>query len=358
MTTVQESGNLPLKPSAPMFKMGLIGCGEVATYGHLPAIRQCSHLALHALYDPDPARLEAAGRQFGVARTYSDLETFFRSGIEAVVITSPAPVHKDNVMGAARHRLPVLCEKPLAMNPEEGEAMIAAMAQAGAPLYVAFCYRFSPVALRIRELLAAKAIGDVRSLRLIYNWNLHGKYTLEGGERKIQLRRKNRMLEGGPMIDCGTHQIDLARFWLHSEVVRFSGHGAWVEDYEAPDHMWVHLDHANGAHSMVEISYSYHQVSRTPRMEFVYELIGSEGVIRYDRSARSFTLDNAEGCMELPYAAEKNFEGMYEEFARALEFGSSSLLPGGRESLAVIKIASETTREAIRRRCEFSPILR
>jgi len=38
--------------------------------------------------------------------------------------------------------------------------------------------------------------------------------------------------------------------------VRFSGHGAWVDDYEAPDHVWLHMDHASGAHTTVEVSYS------------------------------------------------------------------------------------------------------
>ena len=126
--------------------------------------------------------------------------------------------------------------------------MISSMKRAGASLYVAFCYRFSLSALKIRELVRAGAIGDVRSLRLIYNWNVHGKFKLEAdGTRVIQQRREGRMLEGGPMVDCGTHQIDLATFWLGSKVIGFAGQGAWVEDYEAPDHMWLHLDHANGA---------------------------------------------------------------------------------------------------------------
>lgn len=60
--------------------------------------------------------------------------------------------------------------------------MLAAMKTAGVTLYSVFCYRFSPAALNIRELVRAGAIGKVGSPRLIYNWSLynwslHGKFT-------------------------------------------------------------------------------------------------------------------------------------------------------------------------------------
>ncbi len=332
-----------------------MGCGHVALASHLPAIAETEGLTLHAVYDPDPACLAQAIGRFGKTEAYGDIRPFFESGLDAVVVTSPAYAHRDNVLQAAQYRLPVLCEKPLAMDREEGEEMVACMSKAGVPLYTAFCYRFSPVALEIRRMVAQKVIGEVRSLRLIYNWDLHGKYVTEAGESLIQERRKGRMLEGGPMVDCGTHQIDLARFWIGSEVVRYSGHGAWVEDYESPDHMWLHLDHANGVHTAIEISYSYHQVSKTPRREFVYELIGTEGVIRYDREQRSFVVDHANGRDELPFSDEKNFVGMYREFAAALATGSSDLLTSVDESLKVTDIARESTLEAIRNRPERSP---
>jgi predicted dehydrogenase len=241
------------------------------------------------------------------------------------------------------------------MNGAEAEQMISAMRGAGSSLYTAFCYRFSPSALKIRELVRDRAIGDVRSLRLIYNWNLHGKFVTDVSGRKIiQARREGRMLEGGPMVDCGTHQIDLAMFWLNSEVVNFSGHGAWVDDYDAPDHIWLHMDHANGAHTMVEISYSYHHTAKQPHSEFVYELIGTEGVIRYDRSARSFRMENLSGSVEFDFHAEKSFEGLYAEWNRALDTGESELLTSAEDGMQVVYIARTATEKAISERNRIS----
>ncbi len=331
-----------------MKNIGLMGCGMVAQYGHIPAILEVPDLRLHALFDPNKDNLRRTQERYGIPHGFTDEEAFFASGIEGVSITSPAPCHHANVLQAAAHRLPVLCEKPLAMNRLEAEKMIAAMNDAGVTLYSGFCYRFSPCALKIRELVRDGVIGDVRSLRLIYNWSLHGKFTtLPDGSRILQQRRVDRMLEGGPMVDCGTHQIDLASFWLNSPVQKFSAHGAWVDDYEAPDHMWVHLDHASGAHTVVEISYSYHHTAKNQRSEFVYELIGTKGVIRYDRGTESFTAETGDGKLELPFGPEKNFQGMYAEWAKALESGSSDLLTTAEDGLRVVEIAREATDHVI-----------
>lgn len=327
-----------------MKKIGLMGCGMVARYGHIPAILNTHGLRLHAIYDPCAPALREVQEQHGVPHVFTDEDAFFESGIEAVTITSPAPCHHDNVLKAARRALPVLCEKPLASNRAEAARMIEAMRAAGAPLHSAFCYRFSPCALKIRELVRAGAIGEVRSLRLIYNWSLHGKYTEDAhGGRILQKRRVDRMLEGGPMVDCGTHQIDLAGFWTGSPVARFSAHGAWVDEHEAPDHMWLHLDHANGAHSVVEISYSYHHTSKNRRAEFVYELIGSRGVIRYDRDRGVFGMENEDGHTGFPFAEEKNFDGLYAEWSRLLATGRSDLLTTAEDGMRVIEIARAAT---------------
>jgi hypothetical protein len=98
------------------------------------------------------------------------------------------------------------------------------------------------------------------------------------------------------------------------------------------------------------VSYSYHHTSKRMRSEFVYELIGTEGVIRYDRDRRTFTMENGRGSHELPFHREKNFAGMYAELARFLETGKSSLLASAEEGLRATEIALGATEEAIHRR--------
>jgi len=137
-----------------------MGCGVVALGRHVPAILQTQGLELHAVFEPDEGRRRRATEDLGIPHGFADPEAFFDSGIEAVSVASPAPFHETNVLAAARHRLPVLCEKPLALDAAGARRMIAAMESAGAPLFTAFCYRFSPSALRIRELVREGGVGE------------------------------------------------------------------------------------------------------------------------------------------------------------------------------------------------------
>jgi len=327
-------------------KLGLIGCGGVARLGHLPGIQSAEGVDIHAICDINEENLRNVQKEFEVPHAFTDIDAFLDSGIEAATVTSGTKAHHQNVLEASRAGLAVLCEKPLALNREDCATMMAAMKKADAPLYTAFCYRFSASALKIRELIRQKAIGDLRSLRLIYTW-CYGKKYEDGIGSTIRKAYEDRMLEGGPMLDCGQHQIDLARWWVGSEVIDVKGHGAWVENYEAPDHIWAHLTHDNGAHSAVEMSYSYGHTCKEWLNEFVYELIGTEGVIRYDRFRETLLLHNGESSREFVYTYSKDFGAMYEEFSRAVETGGSDLLASDQDGVRAVEIAQAATAQAI-----------
>jgi predicted dehydrogenase len=241
----------------------------------------------------------------------------------------------------------MLCEKSLSMDQPQGQRMIEVCRAAGVPLYVAFCYRFSPAALRIKQLVDEGAIGRLRSLRLIYVWDCHCKFNHRDPGRGLAPHRAGRMDEGGPMVDCGTHQIDLAQWWTGSRVEHVSGHGAWADEYVAPDHTWAHLTHGNGAHTCVEISYSYGHTVRDPVNAFRYELIGTDGMILYDRNASRFELRNGDGTFGQPYHDEKGFDEMHAAFALALETGEAGNLPTAEEGLRVTEIATDATQQAV-----------
>jgi len=333
-----------------MARIGLMGCGAVAEFGHVPAIRITPDLELVALFDPDPVRVNLLASMAPGATPYTNVEAFFDSGLDAVVVASPAGVHVQNVLMAAERGVHVLCEKPLAMDDHDAERMIEAMEAAGKNLWTAFVYRFSPVALQIRDWVREGIVGEIRSLRLIYDWDLHGQWERSAeGEWQHSKVWQGRMLEGGPMVDCGVHQIDLARWWLGAEVTEFRSSAAWVSDYEAPDHVYLHLDHEGGAHTMVEMSFSYGHTARTPSPLFTYDLIGTGGVIKYNRDGWLLEARNGQGVLTVPGASEKNFPGLHRAFALALHTGESGDLPSARDGLTATRIARTATNDAIAR---------
>ena len=329
-----------------MARIGLMGCGVVAGYGHLPAIAAVPDLELAAVFEPSAARRREMAPLYPQAAWCATSEEFFAQQLDAVTVTSPAPHHRANVVAAARAGCHVLCEKPLAMDPAEVAEMSRAVELAGKRLFTCFVYRFAQPAQEIRRLVQERAIGEVRALRLIYNWHCHGKWLVApDGTRTLNARRAGRMDEGGPMVDCGTHQIDLARWWLGQEVVAESSAGAWIDPQAYPDHVWLHLTHSGGAHTMVEMSYSYLHTAAEPRYDqFRYELIGTDGVIRYDHEAGSFEVRDTHGTRQLPYVKDvKDFTGAYQAFARFLATGESGDLGSVHDGLEAVRLARQGT---------------
>lgn len=317
-----------------------MGCGDVATFGHLPAISQTDGLELAAAFDPDPrrlSRLEPGTPGFTVE------DEFFAQPLDAVVVASPVGAHRANVLACAERKLPVLCEKPIAASDEDAAQMIEAMGDT--PLWTAFVYRFSPVAIQIKRWLDDGVIGTPRFFRFVYDWNLHGQYAVdESGAWSESPRFRGRMLEGGPLVDCGVHQIDLVRWWSGLEISDWTAAGAHVLDgFDAPDTTFLHLALGEEVRASVEVSFAYGHTAKEARSLFTYDVFGTGGTIRYDRDGYLLEARTGEGTIRAEGASEKNFAGMYAALRDALHSGDHCLLPSATDGLIATRIATDAT---------------
>ena len=327
-------------------RFGLMGCGIVAQFRHLPALQGIERVRRTALYGPRIAPVRALANEFGFALATDDENAFWDAGLDLVSITSPSGCHLANLRAAAEHGVDVLCEKPIAATEAECDEAVAIVRRSGIRAAVAFCYRYGAVSLKIRELIARGAIGSPRTLRLVFNWDCRGKY-VDFATGTINTRREGRMREGGPFFDCGVHLVDLARFWTGAEPVRWRGIGSWADDYAAPDHVWGHLDFDNGMHLMAETSISYGHVCANRLMAYRYDIIGTDGVIRYDKGTATFELQDAAGVHAFDFAEEKDFAGLYRTLLEARRTGDDSAMPSIEDGAIATKIAIAVTREAL-----------
>jgi predicted dehydrogenase len=323
----------------------------VADFGHIPAILETPGLELAAIFDPSQERLGYISDKFGLTSAFTGRAEFFDQKLDAVVIASPPSSHLENAVEAARSGAHVLCEKPLARTEEESRLMAEEVERTGRMLFTAFVYRFSPVAAQIKQWLREGVVGKIGSLRLIYDWSLHGRYEQDSSGNWIESTRwRGRMEEGGPLIDCGVHLIDLARWWLESEVVAQSSAGAWLTDYDSPDHVYLHMQHANGALTTVETSFSYTHTAREPLALFSYQLVGDGGLIRFERDGYILEARHGQGTIHTPGASEKNFHGMYLALRSALETGAKGDLGSAEDGIIATRIATSATQSAIEQR--------
>ena len=334
-----------------MKRIGLVGAGAVADFGHAPAIYAVPGLELVGVFDPDIERARHLAARFEIPTVATTEAELYDLKLDAVVIASPPEYHLSNFRLAAKNGVAALCEKPLADTDESALALCRLAEESDVALFTGFVYRFSPIAAQIKTWLKEGIIGRVRSIRLVYLWGLHGQYMQDAEGKWIESPRwRGRMLEGGPLVDCGVHFIDLVRWWLDEEIVHATGSGAWVAEYEAPDHVFGHLTTESGVQALAECSFTYGHTAKDPATVFTYELIGDGGVIRYDRNGWHLEARTG-GDIRIGHgASEKNFVGLHEAFCHALMSGDASMMPSAMDGILATRYATAITREIIQGR--------
>ena len=189
--------------------------------------------------------------------------------VDVVDLCVPTDLHCAMTVRAAAAARHVVCEKPIALSVEDGQAMIDACEAAGVRLFVAMVVRFFPQYRAAREAVAAGqlgALGVMRFKRVAYQPIGDAGWFIDEAR------------SGGMILDLMIHDFDYAR-WLGGEVERVFARSLRSRDPEAPaDYALATLRFCGGAMAQVEGGWSYPPgVFRT-----AFDIAGSGGLIEWD----------------------------------------------------------------------------
>ncbi len=181
---------------------GLIGCGFFAR-NHMHGWSEIAGAEIVAVCDMDKNRADSFAHEFGVTKVYTDVEQILcRENLDFVdIVTQPAS-HRPLVESAVAHRIPVICQKPLAPSLEDAEAMTRACRDEGVPFMVHENFRWQRpmrALLKAASRLGPLFFGQI-SFRTPYDVYADQPY-LATDPRFI-------------LIDLGVHLLDLARFFF------------------------------------------------------------------------------------------------------------------------------------------------
>jgi 1,5-anhydro-D-fructose reductase (1,5-anhydro-D-mannitol-forming) len=209
-------------------KWGLIGTRGYAQKSGAPGIRASERAELAAVLGRDPAATKAFA-EANDARGFTDIDRFLAAGLDAVWITSPTWLHREQTTAALDAGLHVLCEKPLAPSSEDAWAVVKAAAASGKILATGYQGRYVPGHRAMAHLIADGAIGDVTVARTYYGVHRSGP--------PPEWRTKRPLARWGALADVGTHHVDLLRMLLGeiNEAQGLTGHqlGYETEDVAA-----------------------------------------------------------------------------------------------------------------------------
>jgi predicted dehydrogenase len=182
-------------------RVGFLGAGLIATY-HSKLLKTAQDVVWSGVYDPDRERAERFAAASGAP--VRDSEEAVLDGCDAVYICTWTSSHRQLVAPAAERGLAVFCEKPLAMNLADAEAMVAMVSAAGIVNQVGLVLRFSPAFCWLRHLVSETEGGRIMSVVL-----RNDQYIPIQGAYGSTWRGDVRLAGAGTLLEHSIHDVDL-----------------------------------------------------------------------------------------------------------------------------------------------------
>jgi predicted dehydrogenase len=207
-------------------RVGLLGAGAIAQLAHLPVLAKMRGVELVALCDSDGAKAHALAERFGVADVFTDIDDLLElDTLDAVVVATPNHLHEPHVLSVLARKLPVLCERPLALSARGVERILAAATRVERIVAVANNHRFRSDVQALERFLQGGELGRVMGIRA-------GAYHT-GRPDGWRIRRAES--GGGVFLDHGLPLLDLA---------------LWLADFPEPQRVSAHMDRGRGGGSI------------------------------------------------------------------------------------------------------------
>ena len=196
---------------AKVIKVGIIGCGGIAIGKHMPSLAKVENCEMVAFCDIIPRRAEKAAAKYGKegAKVFTDYKELLAvEDIDVVHVCTPNRSHSFITVDALEAGKHVMCEKPMAINSAEALKMVEAAKRTGKKLTIGYQSRFRADSLYLKKEIDDGTLGDIYYAkatavrrRAVPTWGVFLNEHEQGG---------------GPLIDIGTHALDLTLFMMNN----------------------------------------------------------------------------------------------------------------------------------------------
>ena len=221
-------------------RWGVLSTANIGIKRFIPGAFASSNGTVHAIASRDGARARDVAAKLRIPVAYDSYEALLSDpDIDAIYNPLPNAMHAHWTIEALRAGKAVLCEKPLAVSSAEARAMIAFANERGVLLMEAFMYRFHPQHERVRAIVDAGEIGEVRAVRTAFTFQLE-----PFDEANVRLSRP---LAGGALMDVGCYCVNAARTIFRREPVWASAQWDFREAYGVEVSLAGILTFADGA---------------------------------------------------------------------------------------------------------------
>jgi predicted dehydrogenase len=273
--------------------IGLVGYGGIGRV-HAMAYRDllfhydlpASAVRIVGVATTRPETAQQAAQQIGCDFWTDDYRKLIeRDDIDVIDCCTQNNAHEAVVVAAARAHKHIYCEKPLALNVDEGRRMVEAAEAAGVNSQMTFHFRFYPAMLRARQLIEGGFVGRVFSFRARYY-----RASYINPDKPLSWRQQKDVAGGGALFDLGSHILDLVYYLLGDfgsvqavldTLIKerpIAGQGGQKGRVDVDDIALLHVRMADNTLGLVEIS----RMGTGTTNDLIVEIYGERGAIRFD----------------------------------------------------------------------------
>jgi len=337
-------------------RYAVIGAGWISQEAFLPAVEQTGNSQVVALVSGNLGKARQLADFYGIERVvpYEEFDALAGSGgVDAVYIATPNSSHESFALQAARHRLHILVEKPLATTLAQAEAMRAAADEAGVNLSTAYRLHNDPGTLKVMELIRDGAIGDPRYFGSAFC------FQIAAGNHRL---RKDHW--GGPLQDLGVYCLNAARHVFGAEPVEVQA----VSGNDAGDPRFAEVDAGISATLRFEggrIASFYAGFGSDAVDQF--QVLGTKGSLAFQHAylfgtTRTIALRRGDAVEHIEIAETDNFSGMIAYFSDCILQGTRPAVDSGegledmRALLAIEEAVARAAPVRLASRRPFTPL--
>ncbi|MCY9509599.1 Gfo/Idh/MocA family oxidoreductase [Paenibacillus larvae] len=193
------------------YRLGIIGCGGIANGKHMPSLAKLDNVEMVAFCDIIKERADQAKEQYGTegAAVYENYQDLLKDeSIDIIHVCTPNDSHADITIASLEAGKHVMCEKPMAKTAADARRMVEAAKRTGKKLTIGYNNRFRSDSQYLNKVCQEGGLGEIYFAkahairrRAVPTWGVFLDEEKQGG---------------GPLIDIGTHALDLTLWMMNN----------------------------------------------------------------------------------------------------------------------------------------------
>lgn len=202
------------------YRWGILSTANIGRIAMIPALQASKQAEVVAVASRNLESAEKFSADLDIEKAYGSYQDLLDDpNIDIIYIPLPNHLHKKWTIRAAESGKHILCEKPIALNPDECHEMINAARDNGVKLMESFMYRHHPRILSAVDLVRSGKIGDLKVIETGFTFKL----------KNLQDIRYQPEMGGGALMDVGCYCVNIIRLMAGREPVSMQAKATWTK---------------------------------------------------------------------------------------------------------------------------------